>query len=69
MGSSVANAIKREMNMTDIYRIDNTAPSASYPYRVKVNGKLLTNADGSVRKFRTLDEAHRAVGSFAIGAL
>jgi hypothetical protein len=44
--------------MIDAFR--NTDDRSSHPYRVRVNGQLLRNKAGEVRKFRTLNEAIRA---------
>lgn len=40
--------------MIDAYRIDGHTPSLAHPYRVKVDGRLLMNKKGEVRKFTTL---------------
>lgn len=42
------------MTILDVYRVDNHAPASTLPYRVKVDGKLLRDDAGDVRKFATL---------------
>lgn len=42
------------MSILDVYRVDNHAPACTLPYRVKVDGKLLRDDAGEVRKFANL---------------
>lgn len=36
------------------YRVDGHASAASFPYRAKIGGLIVRNADGTPRKFATL---------------
>ena len=62
---AIAIAESKARDSVDIYRVDNHSPSSSYPYRAKIDGKLLTSKNGEIRKFRTLSEAQSAVSSRA----
>lgn len=54
------------MTILDVYRVDNHAPSSTLPYRVKVDGKLLRDDAGEVRKFANLWAALYAAPSGTI---
>lgn len=55
------------MSVLDVYRVDNHAPASTLPYRVKVDGKLLRDDAGEVRKFANLWAALYAAPPGTIG--
>lgn len=53
--------------INDVFRIDGHTPARKMPYRVSINGELLRNESGEVRKYHSLLAACKAAEAASHG--